>query len=61
MDILDAIFVKTEKLSFEEYLHLDDNAKANIKSSKIIPATLAHDNNFGGICVEYQNPIFKVA
>lgn len=61
MNILDAIFIKCENLSFEEYLNLDDNEKANIKSSKIIPATLEPDNNFGGICVEYQNPIFKVA
>jgi len=46
-------------LSPIEYLSLSRDEKDNIKSTKILPPKVGR-RGFGGIIVEYKNPIYHV-
>jgi len=57
--ILDATPVKSEVLPGRKYLGLTEQERSKIKSSKIVPPKLG-GKGFGGVLVEYKNPIYRV-
>ncbi|XKM12655.1 hypothetical protein RCS94_06410 [Orbaceae bacterium ac157xtp] len=58
--ILDTRPVNKEILTAKEFLSLIEKNPEIIKRSSPAPAKLG-SNGFGGICVEYSKPIYKVA
>ncbi|CAN5325784.1 hypothetical protein BH10PSE19_BH10PSE19_02150 [soil metagenome] len=50
---------RTGTLSPERYLNLNERERANIESTKIIPAVLG-EKGFGKIQVTYKSPVFEL-
>jgi len=57
---IELIKVDEENLTPEKYLNLDERERANIVSTKIIPAQLGK-SDFGQIRVVYRNQMYKAA
>ncbi len=58
MSDLETFSIQSEKLSLESFVALNEEEKANIQYSSIVPPSLYDDNDFGGVYVEYRIPLF---